>query len=207
MANLREYIEQMRTKHEIRIKLACPLSDELVDKLEKHLEKYDAEKITAPHKLILQKRPLDFPNLESAEISIIDFTAGLPVSNDVLRVELSKLLNCTEGYVVVRHATDPRETQDDIAKVALQGEPVAKLGTDYTKEETGDGKQAELVGDAHRSNLLAELKKMSDDRKKDQPKIADPDVPASEPEIGDGKGTLKTSPFTNITRPPLPTRK
>jgi len=79
MANLREYIEQMRTKHEIRIKLACPLSDELNDKIEKHLEKYDAEKITAPHKLILQKRPLDFPNLESAEVNIIDFTAGLPV--------------------------------------------------------------------------------------------------------------------------------
>jgi hypothetical protein len=208
MATLFEYIEQLRTKHEIRIKLACAVTDEQIDKIEKHLEKYDAERITAPHKLILQKRPLDFPDLESAEVQIIDFVAGLPVSNEVLKIEIAKLLDCVERYVVVRHADDPRETQDDIAKNALSKEDKKPItGTDYDKSEENAVKPDEVFGDKYNTNLLKELKKVADDRRKDLPKLADPDVPATEPEVGDGTGTQKTSPFTKITKPTLPTRK
>lgn len=208
MATLFEYIEQLRTKHEIRIKLACLVTDEQIDKIEKHLEKYDAERITAPHKLILQKRPLDFPDLESAEVQIIDFVAGLPVSNEVLKIEIAKLLNCVERYVVVRHADDPRETQDDIAKNALSKEDKKPImGTDYDKSEENAVKPDEVFGDKYNTNLLKELKKVADDRRKDLPKMADPDVPATEPEVGDGTGTQKTSPFTKISKPTLPTRK
>jgi len=208
MATLFEYIEQLRTKHEIRIKLACPVTDEQIDKIEKHLEKYDAERITSPHKLILQKRPLDFPDLESAEVQIIDFVAGLPVSNEVLKIEIAKLLNCVERYVVVRHSDDPRETQDDIAKNSLNKEDKKPImGTDYDKSEENEVKPDEAFGDKYNTNLLKELKKVADDRRKDLPKMADPDVPATEPEVGDGTGTQKTSPFTKITKPTLPTRK
>ena len=209
MATLFEYIEQLKTKHEIRVKIAVPLEDGQLDKIEKHLEKYDAERITAPHKLILQKRPLDFPDLESAEVQIIDFTAGLPVSNEVLKVEIAKLLNCTERYVVVRHATDPRETQDDVAKNALQNDKAgkAKLGTDYDNSEKNDIKPEEAFGDTYNTNLLKELKKLSDERRKETPKIADPDVPATEPEVGDGAGTQKNSPLTKLVKPTLPTRR
>jgi hypothetical protein len=194
MSTLLEYIEQLRTKHEIRIKIAVPLKDDQLDRIEKHLEKYDAERITAPHKLILQKRPLDFPDLESAEVQIIDFVAGLPVSNEVLKKEISSILNCVERYVVVRHATDPRETQDDAVKNLLSKEKQAKLGTDYTTEEAADKKADDLSGDKYNTNLLKELKKLSDERRKDLPKIADPDVPVSQPEFGDGAGTNKRSP-------------
>lgn len=200
MATLFEYIEQLKTKQEIRIKIAVPIGDNEIDKIEKHLEKYDAERITAPHKLILQKRPLDFPDLESAEVQIIDFQAGLPVSNEVLKIEIAKLLNCVERYVVVRHANDPRETQDDTAKNSLQNDKAgkAKLGTDYSKEEANADKTPdELSGDKYNTNLLKELKKLADERRKEQPKITDPDVPVSEPEIGDGTSTNKRSPVAN----------
>ena len=200
MATLFEYIEQLKTKQEIRIKIAVPIGDEQIDKIEKHLEKYDAERITAPHKLILQKRPLDFPDLESAEVQIIDFQAGLPVSNEVLKIEIAKLLGCVERYVVVRHANDPRETQDDTAKNSLQNDKAgkAKLGTDYSKEETkADKTPDELSGDKYNTNLLKELKKLADERRKEQPKITDPDVPVSEPEVGDSANTNKRSPVAN----------
>lgn len=203
MATLFEYIEQLKTKHEIRIKIAVPLTDEQIDKIEKHLEKYDAERITAPHKLILQKRPLDFPDLDSAEVQIIDFTAGLPVSNEVLKIEIAKLLNCTERYVVVRHSDDPRETQDDIAKNSLQDDKAgkAKLGTDYEKDEAADKTADELSGDQYNTSLLKELKKLSDERRKNMPKVTDPDVPVSEPEVGDQPGENTTSPLSKSSKP------
>ena len=191
MSTLLEYIETIRKQHKIRIKLACGCSDEMLDKIERHLEKYDAEQISAPQKLILQKTPLDFPQLDKAEVHIIDFVANLPVSIQELHVNLARMLRVPEGYVVVRQAEDPRETQDPEIS---DKEYTPRLGSDYDKSELSDVKAEELYGDKFNTSFLKELKKLSDDRRKDLPKIVDPDRPAIEPEIGDSARTNKRSP-------------
>lgn len=208
MKTLLEYIETLQQKHDVRIKLACECSDDMCDRIEKHLEKYDAEKISRPSKTILQRRPLDFPNMDMAEVYIIDFTANLPVSPEMLKQELTKLLNISESEIVVRMANEPRELEaehdeegDKFSKEPKKLE--AKLGTDYSKDELSDVKASDVFGDKYNSAFLKELKKLSDDRKKETkaPKIKDPDVPATAPEIGDSKATNTKSPVRTFTAP------
>jgi hypothetical protein len=197
MKNLFEYIEQLKETHEIRIKIAQEVTDEMMDKIERHLEKYDAEKISAPNKTILQKRPLDFPNLEMAEVYIIDFTSALPVSLEMLHQEISKLLNLPEGNVVVRNANEARELEQEEAEKEKKEEYKVKIGADYDKKEASETKASELFGDKYNAGLLKELKKISEDKKKalKNPKLKkDAAVPASEPELGDSKATNKVSP-------------
>jgi hypothetical protein len=201
MKTLLEYIESIQQKHEIRIKFCHELSDEDMDKVERHLEKYDAEKVSRPTKTILQSRPLDFPNIDMAEIYIIDFTANLPVSTEMLHQELAKLLNIPEGYVVVRNALEPREQEaehdEEGEKFKKKPEKLeAKIGTDYSKDEAPEEKASDLYGDKYNSKFLKELKKISDDRKKETkaPKIKDPDIAVAEPEIGDSTRTNTKSP-------------
>lgn len=201
MQTLREYIESLKPKHDVRIKLACDCTDEMCDKIEKHLEKYDAEKISMPSKTILMRRPLDFPQLDMAEVYIIDFTANLPVSTEMLKQELAKLLAVPEGQVVVRMANEPREqeAEQDEENEKFLKEPKkleAKLGTDYSKDEAPEQKASDLFGDKYNGAFLKELKKLSDARKKETkaPKLKDPDVPESKPEIGDSAATNKKSP-------------
>ena len=204
MATLREYIEQLQQKHDIRIKIACEVSDEMMDKIERHLQKYDVQKVNTPNKTILQARPLDFPNMDMAEVYIIDFTCQLPVSTEMLHQELARLLNMQEGLIVVRNANEPREQEaehdEEAKKFKKKPEKLeAKLGTDYSKDEAAEQKADELYGDKFNSSFLKELKKMSDARRKElgQKKVSDPDVPATAPEIGDSKTTNKTSPVAN----------
>lgn len=150
------------------------------------------------------RRPLDFPNMDMAEVYIIDFTAKLPVSTEMLKQELVRILNVPEGQVVVRMATEPRELEaehdEEGEKFLKQPKKLeAKLGTDYTKEEAPEKKANELFGDKYNSGFLKELKKLSDERKKElkTPKIAkDPDVAVSGPEIGDSAATNKKSPVS-----------
>jgi len=209
MKTLLEYIETLQQKHDVRIKLACECGDDICDKIEKHLEKYDAEKITRPSKTILMNRPLDFPNLDMAEVYIIDFTAKLPVSPEMLKQELARLLNISEGLIVVRMANEPREEEaqhdEEAEKFKVKDKAYkAKIGTDYDKNEKSDVKADELYGDKYNTKFLKELKKLSDERKKEikTPKvIKDPDVPASEPEFGDSKATNKKSPVRTFTAP------
>lgn len=209
MKTLFEYIEQLKEQHQVRIKIACEVTDEMMDKIERHLQKYDAEKVSSPSKTILQARPLDFPNMDMAEVYIIDFTSNLPVSNEMLHQELARILDISEGLVVVRGANEAREVEQEEEK--LQEKPKklqAKVGTDYTKEEASEVKAVDLTGNKFTSNLLKELKKISDDKKKEAktPKIAkDPDVPLSAPEIGDTAATNKKSPVAN--RGALSTKK
>jgi hypothetical protein len=198
MQTLREYIESLQEKQDIRIKVCCEIDDEMMDKIERHLEKYDVEKVSRPTKTILQKRPLDFPQLDMAEVYIIDFTAKLPVSTEMLRQELVSLLDISEAEINVRRANEPREQElEHEEEKAKEKEYKAKIGTDYDKSERAEEKAEDLFGDKYNSSFLKELKKLSDARKKEQkaPKLKDPDVPVSEPEIGDSKTTNKVSPI------------
>lgn len=206
LTTLKEYIESIQTKHEVRVKFACEVTDEMMDKIERHLQKYDATKVSSPSKTIMQARPLDFPNIDMAEIYIVDFTSNLPVSNGILHQELCGLLSVSSGLVVVRNAADAREEEKEEPKE----EYVAKLGTDYNKKEGSDVKSSDMFGDKYNAGLLKELKKISDEKKKSSkvtkektPK--DPDVLASEPELGDGKETNKKSAVAN--RGPLVIKK
>lgn len=204
MPTLFEYIEQLKEKHEVRVKFACEVTDEMMDKIERHLQKYDVEKVSSPSKTILQARPLDFPNLDMGEIYIIDFTSNLPVSNEMLHQELARILNVSEGLIVVRGANEAREQEQEEKAKDKKEEYKAKIGTDYDKTEDSEQKASDLFGDKFNNSLLKELKKISDSKKKEAktPKIAkDPDVPASAPEIGDSKSTNKTSPV--VKRTPL----
>lgn len=204
MPTLFEYIEQLKEKHEVRVKFACEVTDEMMDKIERHLQKYDAEKVSSPSKTILQARPLDFPNLDMAEVYIIDFTANLPVSNEMLHQELARILNVSEGHIVVRGANEAREIEQEEQAKTKKEEYKVKIGADYDKTEASEQKASDLFGDKFNNSLLKELKKISDSKKKEvkTPKIAkDPDVPASAPEIGDSKSTNKTSPV--VKRTPL----
>jgi hypothetical protein len=193
MANLLEYIESVKKRYKCRIKLACGCSDEMLDKIERHLEKYDVENISAPQKTILQKRPLDFPQLNTAEVHIIDFVANLPVSLQLLKVEIAELLRVSEGLVVVVNPDEPRETQDNPGKESPT-EPLLTKELQATEQE-------ELFGDKFNTNFLKELKAVSDERRKEMPKIVDPDRPASEPLIGDNGDTNKVSPVRKFTAP------
>ena len=193
MATLLEYLESVKKRYKCRIKLACGCSNEMLDKLERYLEKYDVESVSAPQKTILQKRPLDFPQLEMAEIYIVDFVANLPVSLQLLKTEVAELLRVSEGLVVAVNPEDPRETQDDLAKME-RTEPLLTTEPAETTEQNS-------FGDKFNTNFLKELKKLSDERRKDLPKIADPDVPATEPLIGDSSETNKVSPVRKFTAP------
>jgi hypothetical protein len=122
----------------------------------------------------------------------------------MLKQELAKLLNISEGEIVVRMANEPREleAEHDEESEKFKNKPEklqAKLGTDYSKEELSDVKADDVFGDKYNSKFLKELKKLSDERKKETkaPKIKDPDVPATSPELGDSATTNKKSPVAS----------
>lgn len=172
----RDYVQEQEKVYNLRIKTVTPIDDGEMEWIERVLQKYVLLDITAPVKTIMQKHPLDFQDIQNAEVWIIDVQCGLPVSAYVLKRELQLALNVSENFIVVRSDNDPLEieTQRLNAKDEIDDEAHAKglkkaarLSTDseYDIDEQGVLEEP-IYGNDYNSKFLETLAKVAAERQR-----------------------------------------
>src|SRR5690606_35995772 len=127
LKSFKEYLQDNAREYHYRIKTVKPLCDEDLDYIERVCRKYVLTDITKPVMTIIQKHPLDFQDIENAEVWIVDISTQLPVSDYVLQQELKLALKVPEKYIVVRAENNPLEVytqqmnaRDDINMLAQE---------------------------------------------------------------------------------------
>jgi hypothetical protein len=145
--------------HEFRLKTAVELSDDQLDKLEKHLRKYEAFDIDSPKRTILQSAPLDFHNIGATEVYIMDFKTELPMSPSILVNELVQKLGISERDIRVRNKLEPAEQEDaaSMEEPAEGGREALLMDGEYSEAE--NAKAEDHYGDAYNTKFLDELNK------------------------------------------------
>ena len=113
MKSFKQHLLESVRVYKYRIKFCFLPSEQQLDTLDYFLQKYDPVEIGLPRKTIVQKTPLDFQNVENAEVVIIDLVTAQPVSSYVLQQEIRTWLTIPERFVVVRGENDPLELQTD----------------------------------------------------------------------------------------------
>jgi hypothetical protein len=162
MTSLKEYIYNNQPEYQYRVKTTIELVPELMDKIERHLSKYDVKQVSKPNKLMLQSHNPDFPNDRGVEIYYIDVTLGLPAVERALANELAECMGAMESAVVIRGANNPIERdQQDMEDRAGKVYKV-KMGTEYGKDEAP--KPEPLFGDEYNSNFIKSLSKAQKER-------------------------------------------
>src|ERR1044072_1229027 len=123
---LKQYLTEAEKHYHLRLKTIVPLDDATMDRTGRFLGKFDPVSVSRPKRTILQKMPLDFPNVTEAEVYIVDMVFGLPVAPHVLRADIRKLLDAPESYVFVRTKNEPGEVEgarmNALADMALEAE-------------------------------------------------------------------------------------
>lgn len=94
--NLKHYIAETERTYTYKLKTICQLDDYAMDRIEQVCLKYQPIDISRPRKLMMQKAPLDFNNVDAAEVWVVDFEFGLPVSSYVLGEEIRYALGARE---------------------------------------------------------------------------------------------------------------
>lgn len=163
MKKLNEYLMESARTYEFRLKTAVELSDEQLDKLEKHLRKYEAFDIGSPKRTILQSAPMDFHNIGATEVYIMDFKTELPCSPAMLVNELVQKLGVNERDIRVRNKLEPAE-QEDAASMEdpTEGETDALL-LDDEYSEADNPKAEDHYGDKYNTKFMDELNKARKD--------------------------------------------
>jgi hypothetical protein len=107
---LKDYILTAKKEYHYRLKFAFELSEDNVAAIEKCAQKYVLLEITKPKRIIMQKNPLDFKNVDNAEVTYVDITTDYPAPTEIFHQELRKALGVAEKLVVVRDEDhDPYE--------------------------------------------------------------------------------------------------
>jgi hypothetical protein len=213
--NLKKYIAESERSYTYKLKTVIPLDDAAMDRIEQVCMRHQPIDISRPRKTIMQKNPIDFQNVDHAEVWIVDFEFGLPVSSYVLGEQIRQALAdhlklvrpVREKDVLVRGTNDPNEVESErlVAgeEIAAEGKekgmsPEGLLTDDqYSEVEAPDG--ADLYGKKHNERLLDYLRTVQKEREEaskvdpksplfkwmDMPKGADDDDMAFNADIPD----------------------
>lgn len=179
---IKQYILESEKQYRLRIKTIIEIDDDAMDRIERVLSKYEPLEISRPKKTILQRHPLDFNNVDSAEVWIVDAVFALPASPGVVKEDIRKILNAPESFVVVRDDDEAleletlrlnaiKDIEEEAEKLGLK--PTSLLSTDplYAEVEISAD---QLFGDEYNNMLLGYLGKVQDERKNMEVKAQSP---------------------------------
>jgi hypothetical protein len=179
MKSFAEYLTESKKTYPFKIGVAGELPEGFDNRLETMLEKYGVLNMTPGKKTPIQKRPLDFPQLENVDVTYYEIELQYPTTVQVLEQYLQQSCNIDEGRVIVRNPNEPQELYQQEKE---DEEYVAKL----TQEDMGGESAQEDVAGNRVMNLLKELETARKDRDIDPTA----DTPKGESkDIGDAENT------------------
>lgn len=160
------YIAEVKTEYKYVLKFALnDMPNDLIDKLEASLAKYDLKSASSFRKTPIQESPLDFPNVKNTSVYICDLVLGYPGSLDFLRTYLCNAMGISPELLAVYSENDPRQIETDLYLDRNSPEYKKKyktrLGSDYEEVE---GAAAETYGEKYNVSFLKELEKVRKER-------------------------------------------
>lgn len=168
------YLMESDREYFFRIKSIEEIDAEKMDIIERLLTKYELRDITAPQKTVIQDHPLDFYEIQNAEVWWVDVVTGVPVSSYVLQQELRANLKIPEKFIVVRTDNDPLEVETERLRALKDMENEAEdknlqdrslLSTDSEYQEGDSSVEGDhLYGNEYNQEFLNTLARVSADR-------------------------------------------
>ena len=155
MKTYKEYLTESNREYTFRIKLINEIDNESVDRIERHLGKYDVKSVQAPKRLMLQSAPYDFPQARGHEVHVIEFVTERPASAYQIQTEIQNLLGLSDGAMKVRSDMEPLEQQEQAeTNDKEQASSILEDG-DYSEAEKINGE--DFYGDKYNSKFVKEL--------------------------------------------------
>jgi hypothetical protein len=158
MKSFTQYLTESKQSWSWKIKMAKEPTDRDIERIERHLLKYDVQKFSAPKKLMLQSTPIDFPNLRGYEIYVLEFETNILASGFQIQTELQNMLGLNDGILKVKGAHEPDEAeQKDVESILADAEykDAEKVNVD------------EFYGDKFNNSFVKELLKLRKNKEKD----------------------------------------
>ena len=170
MKTLNDYYSEVKKEYNIIMRFATPLTEEMIEKIELHLKKYDLISIGSPKETIFQTTAIGFAEPVNSNVTIINATLSLPVTDYQLILELAKTIKVAHPKVAVTCdydvGQDAYKEEKDISKEEKDVETyVGKQKQIGPHEINYDHK--EFYGDEYNKDMVKTLSDARKEIKKD----------------------------------------
>jgi hypothetical protein len=155
MKSFKHYLSESVKEYKVTIRFASELEEGTVDRIERFLGKYDLRTISRVSTTPITKNSMFFAeDVTNTRISKIDIVTGYPMSADILRQQLSDLLEMNIKFIAVHpEGWEPTEEPEEV-----EGDKKALLDSEYD-DESDNGKH---YGRSFVDNFLKSLSKRDD---------------------------------------------
>ena len=102
MKSFKEYLTESTKECSLTLRFAAELNEDDENRIERFLGKYDLISISRTSTTPITKNPLFFSeDISNTKVSKIEIKTGYPISADILRVQLSDLLEMNMLHIAV----------------------------------------------------------------------------------------------------------
>jgi hypothetical protein len=158
MKTLLEYLQQQKKQYKFRLKFSVPVTDEMVEKLETSLAKFEVLKVSNPKKTIIQGRPKDFVAAAPGEIYIVDAEFEYPATREAIADAVVNGLRIHASQIVVRTEDEPLETDREESEKSGK----ALLASEYEKFSNGELHSNDTLEKQHKEHESQEFEYAAD---------------------------------------------
>jgi hypothetical protein len=165
MFGFKHYLTESKKIYSFRVKIAgeCPAKCEAL--IKDALVKHQCTTVSKGKRTPVQENPHDFPELKNLEVTLFDVECDYPATSQQVLDQLAKMLNLPQSVIRVRTPAEQAEVDLNHAHMQVPGGEKAVKDALLTKDYENNAEGQKLVGDAHVSNFLKELTKISAERK------------------------------------------
>lgn len=153
MKSFVEYLIESIKTYEFRIKIAGEVTDEHMERIENHMEKFGLESISKPKRTPIQEHPAGFAeSVKNTQVNIIELETNYPATPQTISAMLGDICELPESHIVVVNRNDPEEIAREEGESAEGKEYEPLLINDYHKEKLDP-----TYGDEYNASFLKEL--------------------------------------------------
>ena len=158
MKSLKQYLTEAEKEYNYKIKFLDECTEEMQEKLEHVLSKYDLKNISAPKKSMFHKNPAGFTEAEAGEVHTIDATTKIPMPL-LVRDTIAQHCGCDPKCITVSGDSDPFMEQEPAEYEKGEAKLETPLEDDAEKVD-----HADYCGEDFKSKVVDEMMKEVKDR-------------------------------------------
>lgn len=150
MKSLKQYLIESEKEYKYKIKFLDECTEEMQEKLEHVLSKYDVKTISAPKKSMFHKNPAGF-TAEAGEVHTIETTTTMPLPL-LVRDSIAQHCGCDPKCITISGDSDPFLDQEPVEY--KEGE--AKLNTPL-EDDSDKVEHSDYYGEDFKSKVVDEM--------------------------------------------------
>jgi hypothetical protein len=165
MKSFKEYLAESKKVYSFKVKVAGELPEKFTDNLKARMDKYSVATFEQVTKTPVQKLPIDFPELENAEVTVFEVVTEYPVTGPLIEKELKEMGLDYKSYRV-RGSQEPSEVDQAMTVEDDDTEKEALL-TDSEYKEAEGVEAKNYFGDDFNASFLQDLQKAREEAMKE----------------------------------------